>query len=246
MSPDISEIKTIVGKLHKEKYPDAKVIFLAGSLMRGEGTSTSDLDIVVVYKNLANAYRDSYSYDGWPVEAFVHDPETLKYFFDEVDAPTGYPSLASMVSEGVEISITSQFSIGLKEMASKALQSGPVAWTSKDVENARYHISDLIEDIKAPRDVHELHATVSVLYSVISNFYFRSKGLWSAKGKAIPRRLQRVDAQFSARFLSAFESAYTKENSDDLVSLASEVLIDHGGFLFDGYRLEAPSGWRKG
>ena len=245
INPDIKQLTKIIEHLHQEKYPDAEVIFLAGSVMRGEGTSTSDLDIVVVYNKLPCAFRDSYKYSGWPVEAFVHDPETLKYFFSEVDAPTGYPSLASMVSEGVEIPSTSSFSHGLKEMADELLDAGPAAWTAKDIESARYGISDLIEDIREPRNLHELQATTSLLYSALPNFYFRTKGLWSAKGKTIPRRLHKVDPEFAAKFLSAFDAAYRDGRPDDIISLASDLLANHGGFLFEGYKIEAPSEWRK-
>lgn len=61
-------------KIYREKFSDAKVIFLAGSVMRGEGTDFSDLDIVIVYESIEAAFRDSFSFDSWPIEVFVHDP----------------------------------------------------------------------------------------------------------------------------------------------------------------------------
>jgi hypothetical protein len=82
------------------RYEGAAVTFLAGSVMRGEGTDTSDLDLVVVYERIDAAFRESYTHAGWPVEAFVHDPETLRYFFLRTDYPSGVPSLAHMVSTG--------------------------------------------------------------------------------------------------------------------------------------------------
>ena len=66
--------------------------------MRGEHTNTSDLDLVVLYTSIPNAFRDSYVFEGWPIEAFVHDYQTLHYFFKHVDKPTGEPSLMQMVS----------------------------------------------------------------------------------------------------------------------------------------------------
>ena len=89
------------------------------------------------------------------------------------------------------------------------------------------------------------HLKASQLYSVLANFYFRSKGLWSAKGKTIPRRLKKVDAEFAAKFLSAFDAAYRDGRPDDIVSLASDLLANHDGFLFEGYRVDAPPEWRK-
>jgi predicted nucleotidyltransferase len=53
----INELIKITNELKSAKFPDAQVIFLAGSYVRGEGTPASDLDLVVLYNNLPNAYR---------------------------------------------------------------------------------------------------------------------------------------------------------------------------------------------
>src|SRR5215210_651672 len=91
-----------------ERYVGARVLFLGGSVMRGEAPPASDLDIVVVYERLPNAYRAAFVYGGWPVEAFVHDVETLAEFF-ESDRRRGVPALMSMVWEGLEVPETSEF-----------------------------------------------------------------------------------------------------------------------------------------
>lgn len=242
----MDELKNLVNRLHQEKYPEADVIFLAGSVVRGEGSITSDLDIVVAYNHLPNAYRDSYYFGGWPVEAFVHDPQTLKYFIENVDAPGGVPSLASMVSEGIELPARSLLSQRLKKMADASLQAGPPVWSSREIDSSRYFISDLIEDLKEPRNPGEAHAIASQLYNAISNHYFRSQRMWSANGKTIPRRLRKIDAGFAEKFEAAFNAVFTHGRTADVMALASEVLSRHGGFLFDGHRLEAPPEWRTG
>src|ERR1044071_8447553 len=84
----------------RERYAGARVVFLAGSVMRGDATPSSDLDIVVVFEELPGAYRESFTSGGWPVEAFVNDVETLRHFF-EVGRKRGLPSLLRMVIEGV-------------------------------------------------------------------------------------------------------------------------------------------------
>ena len=75
------EPRSAVTEILAEKYPEARVVFLAGSVVRGEDTETSDLDLVVIFDRLPQAYRESFIFGGWPVEAFIHDPETLRYFF---------------------------------------------------------------------------------------------------------------------------------------------------------------------
>lgn len=70
-----------------------------------------------------------------------------------------------------------------------------------------------------------------------------SKAYGLPKAKTIPRRLQKVDPEFAAKFLSAFDSAYRDGSPNGIVSLASDLLANHGGFLFEGYRVNAE--WRK-
>ena len=71
----------IIQNLYDEKYNDAEVIFWGGSLSKGMGTDKSDLDLVIVYKNLTNAFRESYIYEGIRIETFVHNIKSIEYFF---------------------------------------------------------------------------------------------------------------------------------------------------------------------
>jgi hypothetical protein len=221
------------------------VIFLAGSVMRGEGTPASDLDIVVVYEQLAVAYRESFTHGGWPVETFVNDAETLNYFLQESDPKTGVPSMANMVHEGREIPEASEFSQGLKRLAAATLAAGPPVWDAEDLRRARYMLTDWVDDIRCPRDDAELLAVGARLYEGVADFYLRSRTLWSAKGKAIPRRLREVDTAFAARFCEAFETLFTTKRPERVVALVAEMLEPFGGFLFDGYKLDADGDKRK-
>lgn len=57
----------------KKRFPYCQGAVLAGSVVRGEETATSDLDIVVFEKNLTSSYRESLIEFGWPIEIFVHN-----------------------------------------------------------------------------------------------------------------------------------------------------------------------------
>lgn len=242
---DLHALKALATTLYHEKYPEADCLFLAGSVLRGEGTATSDLDIVVLYDKLPNAYRDSYYYAGWPVEAFVHDLETLAYFLADIDRPSGVPSLAAMVAEGLAIPAETRLSRRVKSDAQQFLQAGPSEWSREDINRSRYMITDLIDDLRSPRSNAEMYATAAQLYNAIANHFLRIQGMWSAKGKTIPRRLHRVDEQFAQAFDRAFGQLFTHGNTSGLFDLVSDLLKQEGGFLFDGYRLEAPESWRK-
>ena len=229
----------------KKHFADAQVILLAGSVIRGEGTRSSDLDIVVIHKELPAAYRRSFMYEGWPVEAFVHDPQTLNYFFWELDRRSGIPTLPSMVVEGKAIPEENRLSRSLKSLAQAVLNAGPPKWTEKDIGRARYTITNLCDDIRAPRNHAELTASTSSLYDVLADFYFRSSGRWSAKGKSVPRKLAEADPALARRFVKAFQTAFSTHRSSLILQLAEFILRPFGGWLFDDYKLDAPPNWRK-
>lgn len=229
-----------------EKFPEARVAFLAGSVVRGDHTEMSDLDLVVVFDRLPQAYRESFVFGGWPVEAFVHDPQTLRYFFYEVDRPTGVPSLPTMVQEGLELPRRSELSASLKQLAQSVIDAGPPPWGEKEVLTSRYVITDLVDDMRAPRSRDELMASAARLYPLLAEHYLRSRQLWSARGKSIPRRLSSVSAEFGAAFCEAFRVVFEVASTARLIPLCEEVLRPSGGWLFDGYIVHAPEAWRRG
>ena len=157
----LNEIKSATEEIRREKYPRASVIFLAGSLVRGEGTSTSDLDLVVLFDSIPSAYRESFIYKQWPVETFVHDPSTLAYFFREVDRPSGIPSLPTMVAEGIETPQACELSKSMKNLAAEILAQGPPKWSKLELDNSRNAITNLIDDLRDPRSTQEMYATAT-------------------------------------------------------------------------------------
>ena len=235
----------VAQSIRAERYPESEVVFLSGSVMRGEGTSTSDLDLVVVFQSLEHAYRESFTFGGWPVEAFVHDRETLNYFFRQVDQASGVPSLPTMVSEGTEIPEASEFSLSLKKMARSVLKDGPPKWGASEVDSSRYSITNVVDDLSDPRSRAEQIATGTELFSLLATHFLRSQRLWSATGKAIPRRLREVDPDFADRFEQAFAQLFEAGNASSVIELATEVLSRDGGRLFDGHKSSAPVAWRQ-
>ncbi len=226
-------------RIFRERYGGALVLFLAGSVVRGEGTPSSDLDLVVVHERLPNAYRESFVYEGWPVEAFVHDPDTLGRFFVS-DSREGIPSIINMVAEGVEIPAPSDLSARLKGEAVALLAAGPPPWDEEHLGNVRYWLTDCVDDLRHPRSSDELVATGARMYEIAADFFLRTRGRWSGRGRWIPRRLREADADFAARFSRAFEALFAEKRQEEVVALVGEMLAPHGGFLFDGHRRDAP------
>ena len=218
--------------------------FLAGSFVRGEGTAGSDLDLVVVFERLPAAYRESFRFGRWPVESFVHDPATLEYFFTEADAARGVPSLATMVSEGIEVPAATALSRSLKDLAAANLAAGPPAWSRDELDRSRYTITMLADDLLDPRSPAESTATGVALYDAVATHFFRSRGLWSAGSKAIPKTLAKADPAFADAFVGSFDALFATQQTEAVLALAEHVLAPDGGRLFEGYTGTAPKEWR--
>lgn len=231
--------------IQEQRYPSAAAVFAAGSYMRGDATAYSDIDLVVVFDRLPNAYRESYRVDGFPVEAFVHDPDTLRYFIHRVDCASGVPSLPQMIVEGMEIPDPTKLSQSLKDFARRVLDAGPPNLTEEEVNTRRYAITDLVDDLREPRTIDEMIAAGTRLYVALADFQLRFHGNWSGHGKSIPRVLKRYEPEFCARFNAAFRCLFQSFDPKPVVEIAGEVLEPAGGFLFEGYRLDAPPGWRQ-
>jgi hypothetical protein len=239
------EVVAAANSIFRERYADAVVAFAAGSILRGEGTRFSDIDLVVVYAQVPHAFRESFRFGGFPVEAFVHDPETFNYFAITVDCASGVPSLPQMVLEGVEIPGANELSRSLKSLATSMLEAGPPPLSDEDQAQRRYAITDLVDDLRDPRSKGELVATGSVLFEQLADYCLRVRGLWSGRGKSVPRALGRADATLCARFLLCFEDLFERGDAGAAIRLSEELLAPHGGFYFEGFRRDAPPDWRK-
>lgn len=212
-------IIAVANAIRNQRYSDALVVFAAGSFIRGEATAFSDLDLVVVYESLPSTYRESFRFEGFPVEAFVHDSQTLNYFFVEVDRPSGIPALPQMVKEGIELPDSTAFSRSLKALATAVIEIGPPPLQSDDDRNLRYYITDLLDDTRDPRSYAELVATGAQLYEALADYYLRTKGFWSAKGKSIPRALERVAPELCEKYCESFETLFRSGDASAAIAL---------------------------
>lgn len=233
-----------VRDLIETRYLGADSILLAGSVIRGEASTYSDLDVVVLYPHVRAAYRESFTHKGWPVEAFIHDLETLRYFVYRIDRPQGISTLSEMIREGLEVPGPTELSSQAKTLVNEVLGEGPPALTLEDVEDRRYHISELIDDLREPRSRHELNAAASRVYGELADFYCRSKGHWTGAGKGLLKRMKQIDPSMARRYADAFDQLFQHGLTGSVVSLSEEILAPFGGFLFDAYRREVSPNWR--
>ncbi|WP_018932420.1 hypothetical protein [Gracilibacillus lacisalsi] len=87
------------GKFIQNRFRNCQGALLAGSVIRGEATKTTNLDIVIFDCNIQAAYRESIIDLGWNIEIFVHNLTSYKDFLAS-DCESARPSFPRMVVEG--------------------------------------------------------------------------------------------------------------------------------------------------
>ncbi len=221
-----------------ERYPNADSGFAAGSLVRGGATETSDLDLVVLFNRLANAYRESFVFNGTPVEAFVHDPETLRAFFGK-DVKAGKSATLTMVVEGRIVGFRPEPAEAMKAEAQVILARGPPPLDRGALDHFRYGITSRVEDLRDQRPWPEVVATGVWLHLALADFVLRANGRWAAAAKWVPRALAAFDPALATAFEAAFADLLERRDTGRLISFAEQTLAPFGGCLFDGYRADA-------
>lgn len=234
-----------IQKLIKERYVDAKALFWAGSVSEGLGTSASDLDLVIVFEEVANAYREAFVYDGWPIDAFIHDLDTLRYFCGKLEASDGKPALINMILQGQEILAQNSLSIEAKVIAADALANGPDAWNQAQIDKERFLITDILDDIKSPKNKEEQITSAVHLFEPLLQFYFRAATKWTASGKSLMRLLKQENPELAEEWTAAFESLVKTGDSTAVETVVTKILEPYGGYLWDGFRSDAPADWKE-
>lgn len=234
----------IIQNLIRERYPDAKAVFWAGSVSQNQGTDSSDLDLVIVYKSLPNAYREAFIYDDWPIDVFIHDLDTLRYFCCTLEASDGKPALVNMILHGHEILAPNELSTQAKAIADKALAKGPDEWSQAQIDKERFLITDILDDIKFPKNREEQLISAVHLFEPLIQFYFRASKKWAASGKSLMRLFKKEDSDLASEFNQSFESLFQTGDTSGIEKVVQKILTPYGGFLWDGFRSNAPSEWR--
>ncbi|MCG3086866.1 nucleotidyltransferase domain-containing protein [Sporosarcina cyprini] len=217
--------------IHKY-YPDCTAALLAGSVVRGEATETSDLDIIV-FDDDKGPYRESVIAFDWPVEVFVHNKTSYQSFF-ESDIERARPSLLRMISEGIVL-IDAEIVQIVKQQADELLKKGPAPWSEQTLRTKRYMLTDALDDFQGSTDEAEAIFIANTLADRLHEFFLRTNGRWIGDSKWVVRALREFDPVFTDRFVTVFDEFYRTRNKHAVIELVEEVLTPFGGRLFEGY-----------
>jgi predicted nucleotidyltransferase len=216
-------------------FPNCNGALLAGSVVRGEETDTSDLDIVIFDETVPSSYRESLIEFDWPIEVFVHNKSSYKPFF-ESDRERARPSLPQMVSEGIILKDDGVIEIIRKE-AIDLLKEGPEEWSEITLQIKRYFLTDTLDDFIGCTNRGEEIFIANSLAELVSEFVLRSNRHWIGTSKWIVRSLRAYDEDYTIQFVEAFETYYTTGDKERVIHLVEAAMEPFGGRLLEGFSL---------
>jgi predicted nucleotidyltransferase len=216
-------------------FPSCQGALLAGSVVRGEATDTSDLDIVIFDNKIGSAFRESLIDFGWAIEVFVHNLTSYKHFF-ESDYERARPSLPRMVSEGIILKDDGMID-SIKKEAKALLDNGPEEWSMEIINTKRYFITDALDDFLGCSNRAEEIFIANSLAELVSEFVLRTNCKWIGASKRIVRSLRHYDVDFANRFVEAFDIFYKTGEKTQVIQLVKDILKPFGGELFDGFSM---------
>lgn len=216
-------------------FPSCDGALLAGSVVRGQATETSDLDIVIFDNEFDSAYRESLIEFDWNIELFVHNLNSYQDFFTS-DYKRARPSLPRMVSEGLVLKDNGVMNT-IKAEAEELLSKGPEIWSSETINIKRYFITDALDDFIGCENRKEGIFIANTLTELVSEFVLRTNNRWIGASKWVLRSLKQYDDAFAERFVEAFDLYYRENSKSKVIDLVDEILKPYGGRLFNGFSL---------
>jgi len=223
----------------EQRYPECLAAFVGGSVFRGEGTPTSDLDIVIITDRREAPYRESLREFGWPIEVFVHTERSYRRFFKN-DVQRRRPSLPALCAEGVILRDRDGLGTRIREEAQSLLDGGPPPLAPQEVEWRRYSLTDLLDDFVGSRRKDEDLFIAHDLAVGAAELVLLHNRRWTGAGKWLLRALRRFDDKRGRQLDAALRSFYRTGDKGGLVRFVEDALGLVGGRLWEGYYAAAP------
>lgn len=180
-------------------------ILVAGTIIRGEGHTNSDLDFAVVHDKPWRQRVQRFD-EGVPVEIFVNPPgQWRKTFMGEVR--NGQPSMLGIFSSGISIHDDGGQLSGLVEQARQLLEKGPEI-SEEHFTNLRYALVTHFEDAVDIEQIDLDRSNAYVVNSLLQAARLRilQSRAWLPREKQLFDRLETLDPDFGHSLRQVFDA----------------------------------------
>ncbi|WP_433800333.1 nucleotidyltransferase domain-containing protein [Actinomycetospora sp. CA-084318] len=227
----------LVQQILSDRFPEALGAVLGGSAAHGESTASSDLDMVVLLSGPPAPMRVTERLRGRPVEFFVHTEESLVDFLGRERRLRRSP-LLHMLATGTIVSDPFGRIAPLQELARRRWEAGPDVVDAAELEDRRYRLTALLDDLADTPDPGERAAITASVFTDLADLMLVSRTCWTGSGRWLLRRLHQVDPDLAQRLVAGFERAVGGDPGL-LLALGNAELARLGGRLDEGYERRA-------
>jgi predicted nucleotidyltransferase len=239
VKPDpVDSARALIGEL----YPAARQAWLAGSVVAGDATKTSDLDITVLFEEV-EVHRATLTFRGWLVEVFAHTEASIRQFVTR-DVARRRPTLARMISTGVPL-LPGQAGAEIRRECAAVVAAGPTRLSDTEIALARYALTDQLDDLAGGATPPVRDAIAVDVWRGCAELLLACSGRWEGTGKWLIREVLALDeAQGSDHATRLHEGLHAAlaGRPETLTQVAEEILDQVGGRISAGFYLAAPPG----
>lgn len=235
---DRDDAETAARALVAVRFPGARAAWLAGSVVAGTATPTSDLDVTVLLPGPPAPFRESLVHAGWPVELFVHTAGSVDRWLAK-DRERRRPTLGRLIGEGRLLLDVDGTGAAVAQRWRAFLAAGPGPLSAGERDALRYGLTDLLDDLVDATTPAVRAAVATEVWREAADLLLAAGGGWGGTGKWLVRELATYDAAngtwFGSRLHDGLVAAVTGDPGP-LTRVADEVLAGSGGRLWAGYR----------
>jgi hypothetical protein len=231
---DTRTAERIIGEWAAGTHPAAHGIIWAGSSLRQEATDASDIDLVVIERELAtHSYRSLTRHDGVLVEALVHTPGTIHLHFGR-EVAGRRPGLLHMCATGAVMFAADGECQRIQDAARATLHAGPPPLDDDELRLRRYRITVQADDLATCADPCVSAILAADLTRDLVELMLLRAGRWGGTPKWLLSDLAGALPAMAHRVRSAHRRAAAGDPVE-LLALAEAELRRAGGRADDGY-----------
>lgn len=217
-------------------YIDAKLqpigIIGAGSVLRGEGDATSDLDLYVVFNGDYRQIEHKF-FNDVPVQFFCNPPQRVsRYFVDERRQLNNGPTTAHMFASGIVILDRDLCIEQLRQEAREVLKLPPNP-NPDMLQLMRYHavsaVENTLDTIESDPDMAMLEICNAL--PKMLNYYFLKQGKYVPRHKDTLKCVREIDPELGQLIHDLFTVAMG-ERYAILEKIADKTLEQHRFFEY--------------
>lgn len=211
-----------------ERY-DARALIVGGTILRGEGHATSDLDIVLIHGKYWRQ-RAQYWANGVPVELFVNPVSALRAAMRS-EVTTGRQVMIHLFRTGVILSDRDGSAAHLRDEAETLFAAGPQIPEAAIVAR-QYQVACLLDDAIDIRtiDPERSRSLLNQALDGAAELHFLRAGRWQPRSKVLYESIAHDDPAAGVE-LRAILQAWTSADVTERARALLERLAGVRGFF---------------